>query len=69
VLQPLGGAVEPVVATAFDATHLTTMAHLSSATRALAVSLPAAPADGFATVLAGWDPDATIRLTDVVREW
>lgn len=51
------------VATAFDAVHLTTMAYLSSATRALPVG------SATATVLAGWDPGTTIWLTDVVREW
>ena len=47
----------------WDAVHLTVAGYLSSATRALALD------DERSTVLAGWGPDSTIWLTDVVREW
>jgi hypothetical protein len=50
------------VATRFDAVHLTVDGYLSTAGRALPVEHPSGPA---ATVLAGWDPDATWWLTDV----
>jgi hypothetical protein len=50
------------VAGQWVAVHLTTLAYLSAATRQIDV-------DGeYATVIAGWGPDATIWLTDVVRE-
>ena len=50
------------VAGEWDAVHLTTMGYLSCAGRAIAVE------DGTASVIAGWDPDRTIWLADVVRE-
>lgn len=51
------------VASEWDAVHLTVLGYLNGATRALEV-------DGqTATVIAGWDPDNTIWLTDVAREW
>lgn len=51
------------VAGRWDAVHLTVLAYLGTAGRALQVD------DETATVLAGWDPDTTIWLTDVAREW
>ncbi len=51
------------IAERWDAVHLTTGAYLSGANRALHVD-----GDTF-TVLAGWNPDTTIWLTDVAREW
>ncbi|WP_235830858.1 hypothetical protein [Arthrobacter cheniae] len=51
------------VAERWDAVHLTVLAYLSSANRALQVDA------GTSTVLAGWNPDTTIWLTDVAREW
>ncbi|WP_255771104.1 hypothetical protein [Pseudarthrobacter sulfonivorans] len=51
------------VADEWDAVHLTVLGYLSGAGRALPVS------PGTATVIAGWDPDSTIWLTDVAREW
>ncbi|WP_314193221.1 hypothetical protein [uncultured Arthrobacter sp.] len=51
------------VAGEWDATHLTVMGYLSAAGRPLEVDLETA------TVIAGWDPDSTIWLTDVAREW
>lgn len=53
------------VATRFDAVHLPVDGYLSTAGRALAVDVPGAPAR---TLLAGWDPDATWWLTDVLPE-
>lgn len=50
------------VAEHWDAVHLTVLAYLSSAGRALEVD-----ADRSA-VIAGWDPDVTLWLTDVARE-
>lgn len=50
------------VASEWDAVHLTTLGYLGAATRALPVD-----AD-MATVLAGWNPDTTVWLTDTVRE-
>ncbi|WP_137723711.1 hypothetical protein [Prescottella subtropica] len=50
------------VATEWDAVHLTPLAYLSGATRALPVDADTA------TVIAGWDPGRTIWLTDVVTE-
>lgn len=50
------------VANEWDAVHLTTMGYLNTAGRALDVDADTA------TVLAGWDPDSTLWLTDVVRE-
>ena len=47
------------VADAFDAVHLTVAGHLEASYRALLVS-------SGATCLAGFDPDETIWLTDVV---
>lgn len=47
----------------WDAVHLTTLAYLTSANRALHVD------GGTFTVLAGWNPDTTIWLTDVARDW
>ena len=50
------------VADRWDAVHLTVLGYLSGATRALAVDADTA------TVIAGWDPDSTIWLTDAARE-
>lgn len=50
------------VAGEWDAVHLTVAGYLSSAGRALDVD------EEWASVIAGWDPDRTIWLTDVVRE-
>jgi hypothetical protein len=50
------------VAGEWDAAHLTLLGYLSSATRALKVDADTA------SVIAGWDPDVTIWLTDVARE-
>ncbi|MBG6192440.1 hypothetical protein IWX64_003412, partial [Arthrobacter sp. CAN_A212] len=47
----------------WDAVHVTVLAYLSSANRALQIDA------NTSTVLAGWNPDTTIWLTDVVREW
>lgn len=52
-----------LVAAEWDAVHLTVLGYLNGAGRALPVS------PGTATVMAGWDPDSTIWLTDLVREW
>jgi hypothetical protein len=50
------------VATEWDAVHLTTVGYLTAATRDIAV-------DGEASsVIAGWSPDATYWLSDVVHE-
>jgi hypothetical protein len=51
------------VAERWDAVHLTALAYLTAAHRALLVE-----ADIY-TVLAGWNPDTTMWLTDVAREW
>lgn len=51
------------VAAEWDAVHLTVFGYLGAAGRALAVDPETA------TVIAGWDPDSTIWLTDVAREW
>lgn len=51
------------VAERWDAVHLTTLAYLTSANRALHVDASTS------TVIAGWNPDTTIWLTDVAREW
>ncbi|MGG5754165.1 hypothetical protein ACQ3I4_16385 [Zafaria sp. Z1313] len=51
------------VAEGWDAVHLTVLAYLSSANRALHVDT------GTSTVIAGWNPDTTIWLTDAAREW
>ncbi|MEC5201085.1 hypothetical protein RCH21_003341 [Arthrobacter sp. PL16] len=51
------------VAQRWDAVHLTALAYLTGANRALQVD-----ADAY-TVLAGWNPDTTMWLTDVAREW
>lgn len=50
------------VASEWDGVHLTTFGYLGAAGRALSVS------DGVATLLAGWDPDATIWLTEALSE-
>ena len=50
------------VAGEWDAVHLSVLGYLRSAGRALPID------DEWASVLAGWDPDRTIWLTDVVRE-
>ncbi|MBE0009644.1 hypothetical protein DXT87_07545 [Arthrobacter sp. AET 35A] len=50
------------VAEHWDAVHLTVLAYLSGAGRALEVDA------NTSTVLAGWDPDVTLWLTDVARE-
>jgi hypothetical protein len=49
------------VADDWDAVHLTVTGYLTTATRSLAVT------DEAATVLAGWDPDQTWWLTDILR--
>ncbi|MFE4951982.1 hypothetical protein ACFQ9V_17910 [Leifsonia sp. NPDC056665] len=51
----------PRVAEAYDGVHLTVLGYLSTAGRAIPV------VDDWATVLAGWDPDATYWLTDAVQ--
>lgn len=51
------------VAGQWDAVHLTTLGYLSGATRALPVDTDTA------TMIAGWNPDTTIWLTDTIREW
>jgi hypothetical protein len=51
------------VAGEWDAVHLTVLGYLSSATRDLQVDTDTA------SVIAGGDPDSTIWLTDVAREW
>lgn len=51
------------VASRWDAVHLTLSGYLSSATRALQVDTDTA------SMIAGWDPDTTIWLTDVAHEW
>ncbi|MCC3293087.1 hypothetical protein LJ756_00430 [Arthrobacter sp. zg-Y411] len=51
-----------LVAREWDAVHLTVPGYLSCAGRALAVD------ERTGSVIAGWDPDRTIWLTDVVRE-
>jgi hypothetical protein len=48
------------VAAEYDGVHLTVSAYLEGATRAL-------PMDAAATMIAGWDPDATYWLTDAAR--
>jgi hypothetical protein len=50
------------MASEWDALHLTVLGYLNGATRALQVDTQTA------TVIAGWDPDSTIWLTDVARE-
>lgn len=50
------------VAGEWDAVHLTPAGYLSSAGRALHLD------DDRASVIAGWDPDRTIWLTDALRE-
>jgi hypothetical protein len=50
------------VASQWDAVHLTTLGYLGGATRALPVDTDTA------TVIAGWNPDTTIWLTDTIRE-
>ncbi|WP_200182832.1 hypothetical protein [Tomitella biformata] len=50
------------VAHEWDAVHLTVMAYLSSATRALQIDADTS------SVIAGWDPGSTIWLTDAVAE-
>ncbi|WP_260857358.1 hypothetical protein [Microbacterium sp. 1.5R] len=51
------------IAERWDAVHLTTLGYLSAATRCIDVD------DEYATVIAGWAPDSTVWLGDVVREW
>lgn len=51
------------VAQEWDAVHLTIQGYLGIAGRAMEVET------GTASVIAGWDPDSTFWLTDVVREW
>lgn len=51
------------VASEWDAVHLTVLGYLSAAGRPLEVDAETA------TVIAGWDPDSTLWLTDVAREW
>ncbi|WP_247046081.1 hypothetical protein [Arthrobacter rhizosphaerae] len=50
------------VAGEWDAVHLTVLGYLNGAMRLLQVD------DENATVMAGWDPDSTLWLTDVARE-
>lgn len=50
------------VAREFDAVHLTAAGYLTTAGLAVPVE------DDLASVLAGWDPDATLWLTDSVRQ-
>ncbi|MFJ4030256.1 hypothetical protein ACIPWF_23115 [Paenarthrobacter sp. NPDC089989] len=52
------------VATRWDAVHLTVNGYLHLAGRALEVD----PAQGTASVIAGWNPDTTLWLTDRLRE-
>jgi hypothetical protein len=49
------------VADVWDGVHLTVAGYLTTAGRALDVE------EQYATVLAGWDPDATYWLADVLR--
>lgn len=42
--------------------HLTTLGYLSAATRLIPVG------DDYGSVIAGWAPDSTLRLTDSARE-
>jgi hypothetical protein len=51
----------PSVATEFDAVHVTVYGYLTTAGRAVAVG------DDSATLMAGWAPDETWWLTDVLR--
>jgi hypothetical protein len=51
----------PAVCADYEAVHVTVLAYLTCAGDALAVD------DDTATVLAGWDPDATYWLADVVE--
>jgi hypothetical protein len=51
----------PLVAEDWDAVHLSVAGYLTTAGRALPVD------EGTATVLAGWPPDATFWLADVLR--
>jgi hypothetical protein len=50
------------VADECDVAHFTVLVYLSSATRALQVD------PHTASVIAGWDPESTIWLTDASRE-
>ncbi|KQQ20967.1 hypothetical protein ASF48_10460 [Rathayibacter sp. Leaf299] len=50
------------VAADWDAVHLTTLGYLSAATRLIPVG------DDHGSVIAGWAPDSTLRLTDSARE-
>ncbi|MFC3300566.1 Uncharacterised protein [Arthrobacter agilis] len=50
------------VASVWDAVHLSSLAYLRCATRSITVD------DARASVIAGWNPDTTIWLTDVARE-
>ncbi|MFK0003417.1 hypothetical protein [Paenarthrobacter sp. NPDC090522] len=52
------------VATRWDAVHLPVAGYLRLAGRALEVD----PGQGTASVIGGWNPDATVWLTDRVRE-
>lgn len=52
----------PRVAREWDAVHLTTLGYLEAATRLIEID------DEYATVLAGWEPDLTLWLTDCARE-
>ncbi|WP_426006337.1 hypothetical protein ACPFL9_05765 [Paenarthrobacter sp. NyZ202] len=52
------------VAGRWDAVHLSVSAYLRLAGRALDVDT----AEGTASVIAGWNPDTTLWLTDVLRE-
>ena len=64
--QALEAAVAQARADAeVDAVHLTVDAYLSAAGRALPVELPAGGAPA-CTVLAGWDPDVTWWISDVL---
>lgn len=50
------------VAADWDAVHLTTFGYLSAATRLIPVG------DDYGSVIAGWAPDSTLRLTDSAHE-
>jgi hypothetical protein len=51
------------VAEDWDAVHLSVLGYLRCATRALEVDADRA------SVIAGWNPDTTVWLNDVAREW
>lgn len=55
-----------VVATEYDGVHLTVDGYLSAAGRAVPVAVPGTRP--VRTMLAGWDPDATWWLTDLLAD-